>query len=68
MTPARNIPRLALSPNEAAQSLGVSRDYFDDHIAAELRTVRRGRRKLIPIKELERWLDRSSALTLESGR
>ena len=56
MSPPPSIPRLALSPDEAAQALGVSRDYFDDHIAAELRTVpRRGRRKLIPIKELERW-------------
>lgn len=55
------IPRLALTPSEAAASIGVSRDFFDDHVMHELRVVRRGRRKLIPVPELERWLDRSAA-------
>jgi excisionase family DNA binding protein len=64
-TQQRTVPRLALTPDEAAQALGVSRDYFDAHVAGELRIVRRGRRKLIPIAELERWLDRSAAMTLE---
>lgn len=54
-------PRLALSPEEAARVLGVSRDYFDEHILPELRIIRRGRRILIPLTELERWLDRSAA-------
>jgi excisionase family DNA binding protein len=53
--------RLALSPDESAGLLGVSRDYFDQHILPELRIVRRGRRILIPLTELERWLDRSAA-------
>jgi excisionase family DNA binding protein len=53
--------RLALSPDEAAALLGVSRDYFDEHVLPELRTVRRGRRILIARTELERWLDQSAA-------
>lgn len=57
--------RLALGPQEAAQALGVSRDFLDEHIAAELRWVRRGRRKLVSVKELERWLEQSAARTLE---
>src|SRR5439155_12777908 len=32
-------PRLALSPDEAAAAIGVSRHYFDDHVAHELRWV-----------------------------
>lgn len=48
--------RLALSPDEAAAALGVSRDYFDDHVKPELRVVRRGRRVMVPVKEIERWL------------
>jgi excisionase family DNA binding protein len=59
--PTKLGPRLALSPDEAASILGVSRDYFDEHILPELRIVRRGRRILIPLTELERWLDRSAA-------
>lgn len=42
--------------------LGVSRDYFDEHILDELRVVRRGRRILVALAELERWLDRSATL------
>jgi excisionase family DNA binding protein len=53
-------PRLALSPEEAAALLGVSRDCFDEHVIAELRIVRRGRRILIALAELERWLDRAA--------
>jgi hypothetical protein len=56
--------RLALSPDEAAKAIGTSRDYLDEHVLPELRVVRRGRRKLIPVKELEAWLDRAAARTL----
>ena len=52
--------RLALSPDEASAALGVSRDYFDEHVLDELRVVRRGRRILVAFAELERWLDRSA--------
>jgi excisionase family DNA binding protein len=65
---AEAVPRLALSPSEAAEALGVSRDYFDEHIGPELRWVRRGRRKLVALRELERWLAESAALTVGEGR
>lgn len=62
---ARAIPRLAYSPDEAAVALGCSRDFFDEHVKPELRLVRRGRRVFVAIAELERWLARNAALTLE---
>ena len=61
----RRVPVLALSPDEAAAALGVSRDYLDEHIAGELRWVRRGRRKLVAVAELERWLAASAAQTVD---
>jgi hypothetical protein len=61
-------PRLALRPEEAAQSLGTSRDYFDEHVAHELRWVRRGRLKVVPVSEIQRWLDANAALTLGGDR
>lgn len=61
-------PRLALSPDEAAGVLGVSRDYLDEHVIAELRIVRRGRRILIALSELERWLDRAAARSTVTRR
>ena len=60
----RSVQRLALAPAEAAHALGVSRDFYDQHIAPELHIVRRGRRRLVPVHELERWLEREAALSL----
>jgi len=57
--------RLTLSPTEAAAALGVSRDFFDEHVKHELRVVRRGRLVLVPVRELERWIDASAAKVIE---
>jgi excisionase family DNA binding protein len=54
-------PRLGLSLDEAAATLGVSRDTFDRHIRHELRVVRRGRCLIVPVSEIARWLEREAA-------
>jgi hypothetical protein len=59
------VPRLALRVGEAAVALGVSADYFAEHVAPELRWVRRGAVKLVPIYEVERWLRENAARTIE---
>jgi excisionase family DNA binding protein len=53
-------PRTALTIKEACESLGVSWDLFHERIEPELRVVRTGRRKLIPVSELLAWLDRNA--------
>ena len=60
----RSAARLTLSPQEAADALGVSRDYFDAHVKPELRVIRRGRLVLVPVRELERWVDENAAAVL----
>lgn len=62
--PAAVLGRLALSKREAADALGVSVDFFERHVMPELRIVRRGRRRLIPVAELERWLEKNAAIVL----
>jgi len=58
----RALPRLCVKPDEAAQMLGVSRDYFDEHVKPELRIVRHGSRTiLVPVAELVRWVERNAA-------
>jgi len=58
---ASQLPRLSISPGEAAEMLGVNRDFFDEHIKPELRIVRRGSKTiLIPVAELERWLEKNA--------
>jgi excisionase family DNA binding protein len=56
-----SVPRLALTPNEAAIAIGVSRSHFFAAVLPELRVVRSGRCRLIPIAELERWLEHNAA-------
>jgi excisionase family DNA binding protein len=53
---------LALTKAEAAEALGVSVDFLEEHVLPELRIVRRGRRRLIALRELQRWLDDSGEL------
>lgn len=55
-----NVPRLALSVAEACEALGVGWDYWAEHVAPDVRIVRRGRRKLVPLAELRRWLDENA--------
>jgi hypothetical protein len=59
-----NVPRLALSIEEACEALGVSWATWHEHIAPEVRIVRRGRRKLVAVTELQRWLDESAERVL----
>jgi excisionase family DNA binding protein len=68
LTVETRVPRLALSKKEAAESLGVSVDFFGEHVVHELRVVRRGRRRLIPVLELERWLETNASFALPSRR
>jgi excisionase family DNA binding protein len=66
-TPSSNPARIAVSPGEAAELLGVSRDFFDEHIRPDLRVIRRGRLILIRVQELERWAEENATRTFEDG-
>ena len=52
------VPRVTLSREEAAAALGVSLDSFERHVQADIRMIRRGRLRLVPVVELQRWADR----------
>jgi excisionase family DNA binding protein len=55
---------LALSIEDAADLLSISRDSFERHVMSELRLVRVGRRLLVPVRELDQWLEQHSAIPL----
>lgn len=61
------IPRLALDRAEAAAALGMSLDSFERHVQPTLRLVRLGRMRLVPIRELERWLEENAGRTLDGA-
>ena len=58
------IPRLALTREEAAAALGMSLDSFERHIQPTLRLVRLGRMVLVPVREIDHWLDENAARTV----
>lgn len=63
-TAKSSVPRPALSRSEAADALAVSVDFLEQHILHDLKMVRRGRRCLIPLAELQRWIDMNAHRTL----
>jgi hypothetical protein len=63
--PLSPVPRVALTRREAAAALGISVDSFERHVQPELRLIRRGRMRLVPVSELERWASENATLTLD---
>lgn len=62
--PPAPVPRVALTREEAAASLGMSLDSFERHVQAEVRLIRRGKLRLVPVLELQRWAERSAESVL----
>lgn len=61
------VPRLGLTREEAAASLGMSLDSFERHVQPTLRLVRLGRMRLVPVRELERWLEDNAGRALDAA-
>lgn len=58
------VPRMAFRLEEAAESLGVSLDFFREHVAPDLKLIRKGRVRLVPVGELDRWIEDSACSVL----
>jgi len=61
---ARRVPRITLNVTEACEALGVSWDFWSEHVAPDVRIIRRGRKKLVAVAELERWAAAAGEWTL----
>lgn len=62
---ASPVPRIALTREEAAHALGMSLDSFERHVQPEIRLVRRGKLRLVPVREIERWAEQSATAAVE---
>jgi excisionase family DNA binding protein len=58
------IPRVALTVPEAAAALGVGVDFFNEHVRPDVRVIRRGSKRLIPVQELEQWCEENAERVL----
>jgi hypothetical protein len=61
----RPVPPLLATREEAARLLAMSVDSFERYVQPEVRLVRVGSMVLVPVVELERWVEEHSARTLE---
>jgi hypothetical protein len=60
--PLAPVPRVTLTREEAAASLGVSLAHFKRHVQPHLRTIRSGSCRLFLVGELERWARENATL------
>jgi hypothetical protein len=56
--PIEPVPRYLLTRKECVASLGMSLNHFERHVQPELKIVLCGQLVLIPVPELERWVQR----------
>ena len=58
LRPVETVPRLALSPKEAAEAIGVGRTMVYDLLASgRLRSLRVGRRRIVTLEALQAFID-----------
>jgi hypothetical protein len=55
---------VALTKAEAAAALSMSVDSFERYVQSDLRVIRRGRLRLYPVADLERWANDNAERTL----
>lgn len=68
-SPTASPQRLALSYGEAARAVGCSpRTIWSACASGDLRAARVGRRRLIPVAELRRWLDARAGIPVQQGK
>jgi hypothetical protein len=60
----KSVARLALTKREAAESIGVSVDSFERHVQPHVPGVFLGRRRVFPVRELERWITEQATTIL----
>jgi hypothetical protein len=51
-----DVPSLALPIDQAAASLGLSENHFRHHVLPQVRSIKLGKLRIVPVIELERWL------------
>jgi hypothetical protein len=60
------VPRFTLTRKEAAASLGISLNHFERRVQPELKLVISGQLLLVPVPELERWVQRHARYLVDA--
>jgi hypothetical protein len=57
---AQTVPQLALRIKDAAQALAISVESFERYVEPEMKLLRLGTMKLVPTRELQRFIDENA--------
>jgi hypothetical protein len=57
-------PPIAVSRETAAEMVGMSIDSFERYVQPEVKIIRRGKLRLVPVEELRRWAESNAERTL----
>lgn len=57
-------PPIAVTRETAAEMVGMSVDSFERHVQPEVRLIRRGKLRLVPVEELRRWCEANAERVL----
>jgi hypothetical protein len=60
--PVAPVPRVCLTREEAAAAIGVSLSHFERHVQPHLRMIHSGSARLVSLRELEAWAERTSTI------
>ena len=61
------VPRVALTRQEAAASLGMGLTSFEQYVQPHVKIVRRGKLRVIRVAELERWAEENEERVLDDA-
>lgn len=59
-----DVPAVALELSRAAAALDMGLAFFEREVLPEVRVVRRGSKRLVPVEELVRWARENATRTL----
>ncbi|HEU0023734.1 MAG TPA: hypothetical protein VFQ12_03845 [Thermoleophilaceae bacterium] len=55
---------VAVTREDAARALGMSLDSFERFVQPEIKLIRKGRLRLVPVEELRKWAEANAERTL----
>jgi hypothetical protein len=57
-------PPIAVTRETAAEMVGMSLDSFERYVQPEVKLIRKGKLRLVPVDELRRWAEANAETTL----
>lgn len=62
-----DVPAVALELGRAAAALDMGLVFFEREVLPEVRVIRRGSKRLVPVEELHRWARENAERTVTRG-